>query len=350
MDPLALELELDRVIARLEAAIAEHTAAWAATGVAPPGPAGLASAGARAVLGHAIGGGGALAARARPYLEACRRAAVEADPDVARQRAEDPTWAGLGPLAEARAAAAWRIGWWPQDDDAAADDVAAPVPPRAPAFHQPGDLAPVSIAALGRALDALAAIHGGDPARVRLRLGDAARCFVVAPGRDVRITVRPGATPARWAEALHELGHALLALRPGPRPARAADEGAAAFVARHLERPAFSADVLGLAPGPAEALARVAAAARDRQVGQRRVLAALDGRGGDADRRRCELAAAAAWPELAGRARPPVALWHDPGAHRAYRDADPIADRLERRLGAGWPGAPLPDPIDDAGA
>src|SRR5262249_44380677 len=109
-DDLALELALDRTIARVDAAVAAHGRAWAEGGrPATARAASMTDVAVRGVLARAAARPG-LAARATPYLAACRLAAVEDDAAVAAARAVAPTWEGLTALTAARAAAARRLG------------------------------------------------------------------------------------------------------------------------------------------------------------------------------------------------------------------------------------------------
>jgi len=316
VEDLALELALDRTIARLEAAIAAHTRAWAGRGVAPPLPAALVDPEARRVLERAAG-----EARARPYLAACRLAAIECDGRVARVRAGAPSWDDLIALTEARAAAAAPRDLHALVRDAlgviGAIDAPGAVPAAPAAFRASVGLPAIDAAAVTR----VAAALGIDVRALRVEIRDEARCFVVEPGRDVRVVVRGGDAPVRWSEALHELGHALIGLRSGPRPTRTEDEALAARIARRLEQPAFVRENFGLGDDAAVRVAAIARAGRSRQVAQRRHLADFEAR---------LLAGARPAPPVPGRslAHPPASLWLDPGAQLAYAAADRIADEI----------------------
>ncbi len=130
------------------------------------------------------------------------------------------------------------------------------------------------------------------------------RTFVVEPKAEV-IVVVPAVvdTPRARTQVLHELGHAAAALLLPAGIPRAVDEGAAAFVARLAE------------PGswlPPRWITELAPAARDRRLAIAELLDAIE-RGYDG-------------PLLP--AKPPVALWDDPGAQSSYVAAEAIAERL----------------------
>lgn len=157
----------------------------------------------------------------------------------------------------------------------------------------------------------------GVSGHVRIDRSDTAhpRSFVVEPNVEV-IVVVPSVvdTPAARFAVLHELGHALVALALPPGTPRVVDEAAASYIARLAEPPSW------LSPRwPSE----LAAAARRRRT----ALAAM------LDEIECGL------PDLADvpGARPPWALWHDPGAQAAYVAAEAIADRLRNDLGPNPP-------------
>ncbi|HSN30740.1 MAG TPA: hypothetical protein VLT45_30845, partial [Kofleriaceae bacterium] len=130
------------------------------------------------------------------------------------------------------------------------------------------------------------------------------RTFVVVPKAEV-IVVLPAVvdTPRARTQVLHELGHAAAALLLPAGIPRAVDEGAAAFVARLAE------------PGswlPPRWISELAPAARDRRLAIAELLDAIE-RGYEG-------------PLLP--AKPPAALWDDPGAQSSYVAAEAIADRL----------------------
>jgi hypothetical protein len=116
---------------------------------------------------------------------------------------------------------------------------------------------------------------------------------------------------ARFA-VLHELGHALANLVSPAGLPRALDEAVAAYAARLLELP------------ETPWFSTYARAARARRSLLAHALDAIER--GQGDRELAE--------------RPPWALWHDPGAQASYVEAEVIADRLWRTLGASpAPGA-----------
>jgi len=320
-------MDLELAIARVEAELAAHTRAWAEQGTPPPIAPSLADARVRAIFERSDD------PRATAYRAMCRIAAVEADARVIVARAAAPSWDGLRALTSARAAAARGALAAIVREAAGVRDrfEGAAVPPSVAGYRD--DVMPaIDPRSLARIANVLGELHGVaiDRGAARFAIGAEARTFVVEPGRDVRVVVRGGASLARWSEALHEVGHALVGLASASRPSRADDEGTATWIARHVERAAFVRDVIGADP----ALAAIARAARARQVAQRAQLAAfedalLDGRGPSV-------------PEVGVTlARPTPALWRDPGAQLAYAQADRIADVLDARLGDGWPTARL---------
>lgn len=113
----------------------------------------------------------------------------------------------------------------------------------------------------------------------------------------VEVRAEPG-TPQGAFELAHELGHAAAALAsPGPLP-RAVDEAVAALVARQLEE------------HPACAAPQRALRARRHELAQR--LACIE-------------ADLSSLDELVPGSSLPWALWHDPGAQRAYLRAEELA-------------------------
>ncbi len=185
-------------------------------------------------------------------------------------------------------------------------------------------------------------MHGGEARAVRFTAAATGRTFVIAPGRELVVAVPAATSVIGWQVALHELGHALVGLRGGPRPPRAVDEGIAQWAARHLEVPAWTAAALAIDPAHAARIAAIAAVARRRQRAQHRLLGACEvaccaGRDPGAAWR--ALATAAGWPEGAARALPPALLWDDPGAAQAYAEADRQAEALA--AGEAWWTRPL---------
>jgi hypothetical protein len=206
-----------------------------------------------------------------------------------------------------------------------------------------GDSAAAAATATATATAAVAAAVAAaaaalrDPRRVADSFGDSAfitsievreadapepgRCFIVAPGQDVRIRVwhRPNASAIGALRVLlHELGHAFHTLDWRDRlgaPSRARDEGTAAWYASHLERADWIERILGLTPSDATALAASEVAARAR----RRARLASD--------------AAAERAFYLSSGPPPwqsALAWTDPGASSAYAAAEPIRDALDR--------------------
>ena len=172
--------------------------------------------------------------------------------------------------------------------------------------------------------------------RVRVDIASENRTFVVG-AKDIRIVVSGGRTRKAWQAALHEVGHALVALA-GLRPVRAVDEAVATWASDRLARADQAMWMLGVSPDEAARRAREAEAGR----ALRRRSAALLVRferdlyrepGGDLAARWHAAAAAAGWTRTF--ARPPAALWHDPGAQAAYRAAEELALRLGEALAAG---------------
>jgi hypothetical protein len=141
------------------------------------------------------------------------------------------------------------------------------------------------------------------------------RAFVIEPKLEVVVVVPAVVdTPAARFAVLHELGHAIVALALPAGTPRVVDEAAASYIARLLEPPSWL---------PPRWPSELAPAARARRTA---LAAMLD----DVER---------ALPELAGvpGAKPPWALWHDPGAQAAYVAAETMADRLRHELGPNPP-------------
>lgn len=120
------------------------------------------------------------------------------------------------------------------------------------------------------------------------------------------------ATPAARFAVLHELGHALANLSTAAGLPRVLDEAVASYAARLLEVPGTP----WFSP--------YARAARARRTLLAHALHAIER--GEGDTRSGEGGTRIA-------ARPPWALWHDPGAQATYVEAEAIADRLWANLG-----------------
>jgi len=246
--------------------------------------------------------------------------AIESDPTVAGIRSTSPSWPAYAALHAARDAASQRMfgrGHVAQLHWLAGTGKPATAPVDWPAelagWHAPSSSIPHAF--VERAWRDLADRHG---ARGTCRIVASTarpRAFIVEPGREVIVVIGPLTTPAMRFAAFHELGHALAALLSPVALPRMLDEAAASYVARLLEREG-DLDLPWFTPHAAPARARRVA-----------IATALDA----CERRECIIAAAAV-------ARPPWALWQDPGAQAAYVVAEQVADRWWAELGAA------PDP------
>ncbi|MEZ4367041.1 MAG: hypothetical protein R2939_12260 [Kofleriaceae bacterium] len=247
-----------------------------------------------------------------PWLGALVVQLVEACPGVGWARAAAGDWDGVAALAAARAHACARDLGAPYlqtvhrlygveaeasgaaedggEDDGADDDGG---------WAEPGVMSALTEDALRAAWWAL---HGGARPGWRVRAAARSCTVVVVPRREVVSLVELGATSvAAWSRALHELGHAALALELGPLP-RARDERGAIAASRWLEQ----GGVLGL-PAPAVVAAR-ATAGRARAARYAAILAAVERRHADGDA-----------PARAG--VPPTVLVDDPGVQAVYARA-----------------------------
>lgn len=324
-DLVSVEHRLDYLEAEIANELPPHMRVFArayARGTPPPPapdvlhrPATLTTA--RSALAHPL-----LVDRGLALLRLAVPLAIEDDPAVAAARAQAATWESLARLAAARdAAATARFGHRAIDvlhalhGSAAAGEAAPPLPRRVAGWSEP-DAVDVDVQAVSHAWDAIRARHGVDGA-VRFERSATARprTFVVQPHGEVVVVIPAQvATPAQRFTVLHELGHVLAALALSAGIPRLVDEGAAAYIARAIERagdPWYS---------PA------ARAARARRVALARVLDGIE----------------RALPEITERPAelPPWALWHDPGAQAAYVGAEAVADVIEREVGpAPVPGA-----------
>jgi hypothetical protein len=268
--------------------------------------------------------------------------AIEADAAVIAARAAPPSWGALIALAAARrAAAVAQFGHGAlavlhdlYGSPGGAADGLPGLPPPVAAWFEP-DGVPLDDGAVERAWAAIRARHGVGGTVQFARSQAPPRSFVVEPGREV-IVVIPAqiASPAARFAVLHELGHAVAALALAPGIPRVVDEAAAAYVARAIERPGDG----WYSPAAAPARARRLLLARILDRVEHQIEAA---------------APPAEWPA----ARPPWALWHDPGAQAAYVAAEALAEAIARDLGpTPAPGAlaaaldALRSPLDRAGA
>lgn len=246
---------------------------------------------------------------------------IESDTMVATVRADAPSWEGLAHLTKAR-------------DLVARDRFGCStvelmhrlhgVPDERPIFDVPGP-AIEGWHARDQAIDHTAivdvwnllAARFGITGQVRIDRSASAhpRTFVIEPNVEVVIVI-PNVvdTPAARFAVLHELGHAIVALALPAGTPRVVDEAAASYVARLAEPPSWL---------PPRWPSELAVAARRRRTA---LAAMLD----EVER---------ALPEIADvpGARPPWALWHDPGAQAAYVAAEDIAERLRKDLGPNPP-------------
>jgi hypothetical protein len=322
--PLELELALDRIEAELAAELPGHVRAFArahADGARPPpAPAAVRRVASAALARRAIAYP-ALAARGLELLRLVAPAVVEDDPAVARARAAAPAWPALAVLAAARdAASRARLGIGflelmhallgaapagPREALGAAaprDLVAGAAVPREPPAGWTAPERAIEPAEIDAIWRELARRHGAaGRLEIVARAAARPRAFVVEPGREIIVVVpaRVAAPAARFA-VLHELGHALAGLLAPRALPRAVDEAAAASAARAMEAPEHPWH------------SPLAAEARERRAALAATLAELERAG-----------AAATPPE--GAARPPWALWHDPGTQASYVRAEQIA-------------------------
>jgi hypothetical protein len=352
-DLLSVEHRLDRIEAELASELPPHMRAFArayARGEAlPPAPdvlqrpATLATA--RAALAHPI-----LADRGLALLRLAAPIAIEAEAAVARARAAEPTWDALAALARARNAAA--TAWFGRGAvevlhhlhgtstgttgapasaaivDPGVDPGEAPLvlPPPVAGWSEPDGIT-LDNAAISHVWDAIRARHGITGA-VRFERTQVARprTFVVQPRGEVVVVLPAQITaPVERFAVLHELGHVLAALALPAGIPRVVDEAAAAYVARAIEREG---------DGESAWFSAAAGPARVRRVLLARALDRIERR---AQRRSQDTPLPVAERPAA---RPPWALWHDPGAQAAYLAAEAMADAIEHDLGASpAPGA-----------
>ncbi len=317
---LDLELMLDRISGQLEDELRRHVDAYArayAAGSPPPSApdlAGRASTGAVARRALAFP---SLQLRAVTLLRLVAPILIERDAGVAAARSGEPTWAGLRALSAARDAVAMArfnrpaIGVLHQlagvrDASEPTLDLPAAIPGWTATDHVLDDRAIADVwehlSELGDVTGALEILRS-DTARPRF--------FAVDHGSS-GIAVIPNIvdTPARRFAVLHELGHALVNLQSSYEWPRAVDEAGASYVARLME----TTDLL-----PGRWYSPLAAGARARRTQIARVLDTIE-----------RTIQQPADPPLA---KPPWALWHDPGAQAAYVRAESIADDVWTQLG-----------------
>jgi hypothetical protein len=383
-DALDAELALELLEGELAAELPAHMRAFArahADGRATPAAPLVARLASTLATARTARGYDALAERGLALLRLVVPLVIEDDPAVAAARAQPPSWAGLAELTAARdAVARTRFGYGAIELLHRLHGVADVGPPVAPPpaaaettaegrAHVPRNdgtaserrlddtqddamlselaehgsievreiddptntqktvLSPVEAwNAHGHALDqrAIADVWQAISSRfgiagsVRIDRTSRAtsRTFVVVPRVEVVVVVPAEVdTPAARFAVLHELGHAAAALLLAPGVPRVLDEAVASYIARLAEPPSWL---------PARWATELAVGARRRRGA---IAALLD----DIERALPEV------PDPPPAARPPPALWHDPGAQAAYVGAETIADRLRAQLGANPP-------------
>lgn len=248
---------------------------------------------------------------------------IEDDAAVVAARNAEPTWDNLALLARARdAAAEARFGRRAVDvlhqlHGVTSSRVEHGAPGPAIEGWQTPD-APLESTAIVDAWNAITVRFGlqiNGTLRVDRSPRARPRAFVIEPIREVIIVVpnQLDAPAARFA-VLHELGHAVVALALPAGTPRVVDEAAASYIARLAEPPSWL---------PPKWPSELAIAARRRRLALAAMLDELE-RG---------------LPTLTDvpSAKPPWALWHDPGAQAAYVEAERIADRLANELGPNPP-------------
>jgi hypothetical protein len=324
---LEVELALDRVEAQLASELPPHVrafaAAYAAGKMLPAAPelAGRASTVelARRALAHA-----SLRARGLTLLRLAAPLALERDKRVLMARTAQPSWDALAELVRARDTAA--IAQFGRGASlvmhvlhgAPRPEGAVVVPPAMEGWSA------VDAALPARAVDdawrELARRHNVRGTVRIVRAEARPRAFVVeaaGPRAEVIVVVpvRVDSPAARFA-VLHELGHALAHLASPAGLPRALDEAVASYAARLLEEPG------------SPWYSPLAAAARAR----RGLLAhALDIVEEDLGKRGHAAARDVSGVTLG--ARPPWALWHDPGAQAMYVEAERISQHWWTELG-----------------
>ena len=318
---LALELVEGELAAELPAHLRAFARAHAEHRAAPAAPlvARLASTlgVARDALAH-----DALLDRALALLRLVAPIAIEDDPNVARVKAEAPSWAGMSTLAAARDQVARArfgcraIDWLHRLHGV---DEGPPAHHDVPGPAVEGWHAPDKAIGHGAIVDVWQAIAARLGVAGNVRIDRAARArpraFVIEPKLEVIVVVPEVVdSPAARFAVLHELGHAACALALPAGVPRVLDEAAASYVARLAE------------PGgwlPPRWESPLAAPARRRRIA---IAAMLDQLERDLPTVR----------DVPG-ATPPWALWHDPGSQAAYVAAEDISDRLVSNLGKSPP-------------
>jgi hypothetical protein len=316
MGELEMEMALDGLEAELAAELPAHVRAFAhahaAGEPAPPAPPA-----ARRVSSVALAYGAlaqpALAARGLALLRLAAPTIVENNSGVTRARAEERAWPGLTALTAARdAASRARFGlgcialMHTLHGAGGGRGKPASGPHEPPAGWKAPDrtIGPDEIDEVWHEL----ARRYGAVGRLELVASETARprAFVVEPGREV-IAVVPARveTPGARFAVLHELGHALAGLVVAAPLPRAIDEAAASYAARAMEAPDHPWH------------SALAAEARARRTALATMLDEIE-RG----------------TRKPAAAKPPWALWHDPGAQASYVRAEQIAD--------AWAGETLP--------
>lgn len=317
---LETELALDRLEAQLAAELPAHVVAFArayALGAALPSAPDLASRASTAALARRALAAPTFVRRGAGLLRIVAPLVIERDAGVAAARGAPPSWSAWEALARARddvARARFRAGYLDVVHRLAGlsgePAISDPADALAPAITGWDAAEPaLDDAAILAAWRAIADAYGvaGTPELVRSAAARP-RTFVVTRGARV-IVVVPAVvdTPARRFAVLHELGHAALGLASRTEWPRALDEGFAALVAGWMEQPGRLPSGWGSA---------LATPARRRRLALAQALDRIERRG------------AAPPPDLA---RPPAALWSDPGAQAAYVRAEAIADSLSDR-------------------
>ena len=323
-DLLQAEMALDLLEGELAAELPAHMRAFArahAEGRTPPSAplvARLASSlqTARNACMHDV-----LADRGLALMRLIAPLMIESDTMVATIRAEPPSWSGLVHLTTARDLVARdRFGHSSVEltrllHGVPAERAAHDAPGPALEGWQQRDVV-IDQTAIVDVWNALA-LRFGITGNVRIDRSERARprAFVVEPKVEVIIVVPSVVdTPAARFAVLHELGHAIVALALPPGTPRVLDEAAASYIARLAEPPSWL---------PPRWPTELAAAARHRRTALAAMLDEIE-RG---------------LPDLADvpSAKPPWALWHDPGAQAAYVAAEAMADRLRADLGPNPP-------------
>lgn len=329
---LDIELALDRIAGQLDDELRRHVAAFAqayATGTQLPAAPELAGRASTAAVARRALAFPTLQLRAVKLLRLVAPILIERDARVAAARSREPTWAGLRALSAARDAVA----------------MARFKRPALEVIHQlagvreasePTRVLPAAIAgwtetdhvledrAIDHAWRYLAELGGAAPALEIIRSDMVRPRFFAVDHGSSGIAVVPKVidTPAKRFGVLHELGHALVTLQSSYEWPRALDEAGASYVARLMESP----DLI-----PGRWYSPLAAAARARRTQIARVLDTVE-----------RTIQEQTDPPFA---KPPWALWHDPGAQAAYVRAETIADDVWMQLGPPREGLRIGDEL-----